>query len=299
MPGTELTTMNIEIKDLLDAGVHFGHQTRRWNPRSKPYVFAHRHGVSIIDLEKTFALLEKAAQFAEDTVAKGGNILILGTKKQAQDILREMGTACNMPFVVSRWLGGTLTNFATVKKSLDKYRRYLKMEADGSLDKLPKKEASVIRHEMARMQRNFEGLLDLNKLPDALFVVDTKNEAIAVAEGNRCGIPVVALVDTNSDPTLVQYPIPGNDDAVKSIRLICDVLTEAVQNGLARRPAKVAEKVVPAFVAPEVSDVEPEVTIAADIKLGDADEKSAAKKLARKPVRARAKKAPAKDKAAE
>ena len=270
--------MNITIKDLLDAGVHFGHQTRRWNPRSKPYVYDHRHGVSIIDLEKTFNLLEQAAQFAEETVAKGGKILILGTKKQAQDILREAGTATNMPFVVSRWLGGTLTNFATVKKSLDKYRRYLRMEADGSLDQLPKKEASSIRHEMARMQRNFEGLLDLEKLPDAIFVVDTKNEQIAVAEGNRCGIPVIALVDTNSDPPLVQFPMPGNDDAVMAFRLITVVMVEAIQNGLARREVKAPQKAIPTFVAKEAEEVEPEVTIAADIQVsGEEEEKPAAK----------------------
>jgi len=271
--------MNITIKDLLDAGVHFGHQTRRWNPRSKPYVYDQRHGVSIIDLEKTYALLEQAAQYAEDLVAKGGTILILGTKKQAQEILREAGTATGMPFVVSRWLGGTLTNFTTVKKSLDKYRRYLRMEADGSLDKLPKKEASSIRHEMTRMQRNFEGLLDLNKLPDALFVVDTKNEAIAVAEGNRSGIPIIALVDTNSDPTLIQHPIPGNDDAVKSVRIIADVIVEAIQNGLARREVKSSQKSMPSFVGKDVSsDVEPEVTIAADIQIAGEDEAATAKR---------------------
>ncbi len=280
--------MNITIKDLLDAGVHFGHQTRRWNPRSKPYVYDHRHGVSIIDLEKTFALLEQAAQFAEEVVAKGGKILILGTKKQAQEILREVGTATGMPFVVSRWLGGTLTNWATVKKSLDKYRRYLRMEADGSLDQLPKKEASSIRHEMTRMQRNFEGLLELEKLPDAIFVVDTKNEQIAVAEGNRCGIPVIALVDTNSDPTLAQYPIPGNDDAVKSIRMIADVMVEAIQNGLARRQEKVSPKAIPTFVGKETVEVEPEVTIAADIEVAGEEDKSAAK-----PRRRTAKKADA------
>lgn len=270
--------MNITIKDLLDAGVHFGHQTRRWNPRSKPYVYDHRHGVSIINLEKTYTLLEQAAQFVEDLVAKGGTVLILGTKKQAQEILREAGVATNMPFVVSRWLGGTLTNFATVKKSLEKYRRYLRMEADGSLDKLPKKEASSIRHEMTRMQRNFEGLLDLNKLPSAMFVIDTKNEAIAVAEGNRSEIPVIALVDTNSDPTVAQYPIPGNDDAVKSIRLITDVIVEAIQNGLARREVKAPQKAMPAFVDKNVgANVEPEVTIAADIEIAGEEESVTAK----------------------
>ncbi len=264
--------MNITVKDLLDAGVHFGHQKRRWNPKSKPYIFDHRQGVSIIDLEKTHRLLEAAARYVEDTVAAGGDILLIGTKKQAQEIVREAATTTNMPFCVSRWMGGTLTNYATVKNSLEKYRRFLRMETDGQLDKLPKKEASAIRREMARMHRNFEGMLTMTSLPAALFVIDTKTEYIAVAEGNRIGVPIVALVDTNSDPSLTKYPIPGNDDAVKSIRLITDVILEAIQNGLARREVKTAQRGLAPIVRPEFQEVQPEVTIAADIVVAEEEE---------------------------
>jgi len=264
--------MNITVKDLLDAGVHFGHQKRRWNPKSKPYVFDHRQGVSIIDLEKTHKLLEAAAKFVEETVAAGGDILLIGTKKQAQEIVREMATTTNMPFCVSRWMGGTLTNYATVKNSLEKYRRFLRMETDGQLDKLPKKEASAIRREMARMHRNFEGMLQMTSLPAALFVIDTKTEYIAVSEGNRIGVPIAALVDTNSDPSLAKYPIPGNDDAVKSIRLIADVILEAIQNGLAHRDVKPAQRGIAPIVRPEFQEVQPEVTIAADINVEEEEE---------------------------
>lgn len=227
--------MNITIKDLLDAGVHFGHQLRRYNPKSKKFVFDNRNGVSIIDLEKTYACLEKATAYVEQTVAAGGNILFVATKRQAQDIVREAAIASQMPFCTTRWLGGTLTNWATVKRSLDKYKRYLAMENDGSLHKLPNKEQSVIRREMARMKRNFEGLLEIKGPPEVLFVVDTKTEAIAVAEANRLNIPVVGLVDTNSDPSLLQYPIPGNDDSIKSIRIIVEAIMEAAQTGLSQR----------------------------------------------------------------
>ena len=230
--------MNTTPKDLLDAGVHFGHQLRRWNPKSKPYVYDNRNGISIIDLEKTHDLLGKACAFAEDTVASGKDILFIGTKKQAQDIVREVATACSMPFCVNRWMGGGLTNFATIKTSLVKYRKFLKMEADGDLAKLPGKEEAAVRRQMSRMHRNFEGILEINELPAALFVIDTKNEEIAVAEANRLGIPVIGLVDTNSDPSLINYPIPGNDDAVKSIRIIVETLMEAIQSGLSQREAK-------------------------------------------------------------
>ncbi len=259
--------MNITVKDLLDAGVHFGHQTRRWNPKSKPYVYDHRQGISIINLEKTYALLEKAVAFAEEISASGKDIMFVGTKRQAQDILREAATTVNMPFSVNRWLGGTLTNYATVEKSLEKYKRYLGMEADGSLQKLPGKEAAAIRREMARMNRNFEGMLEMKTLPSALFVIDTKTEEIAVAEARRLKIPVIALVDTNSDPTLVDYPIPGNDDAAKAIRLVVEVLLEAIQNGVARRvePSSKTKEFTP-FVRQDFVDTEqPEVTLSADL----------------------------------
>lgn len=261
---TEPIIMNITVKDLMDAGVHFGHQTRRWNPRSKPYVYDHRSGVSIINLEKTYEQLEKAVKVIEDTVAEGKDIMFIGTKRQAQEILREAAAMCNMPYCVNRWLGGTFTNFETILTSLKKYRRFIEMEANGEMDKLYAKEAAAIRREMTRMNRNFEGIKDISKLPGIAFVVDVKTEEIAVAECRKLGIPVVALVDTNSDPTLVDYPIPGNDDAVKSIRLITEVLVEAVQAGLARRVVQVKN---PQVISTRdfSSKVQPEVTIAADI----------------------------------
>jgi len=229
--------MNITIKDLLDAGVHFGHQLRRYNPRSKKFVFDNRHGISIIDLEKTYANLEKASAYLEDTIASGKQVLFVGTKRQAQEVLREAAISCQMPFCVNRWLGGTLTNFATVKGSIDKYKKYLAWEADGTMDKLPNKEAAAIRRDMQRMSRNFEGLLEMEKTPAAMFVVDTRNEEIAVAEAIRLGIPVIGLVDTNSDPTILTHPIPGNDDSIKSIRIVVETLMDAIQAGVARREA--------------------------------------------------------------
>lgn len=234
--------MNISPKDLLDAGVHFGHQTRRWNPKSKPFIYDHRHGISIIDLEKTYTFLERASAFVEELVASGKDILFVGTKKQSQEVVREAATSCQMPFCANRWMGGALTNFTTIKTSLAKYKKFLDMENTGELNKLPGKEAAAIRRQMARMNRNFEGLLEITGLPAALFVIDIRNEAIAVNEACRLNIPVVALVDTNSDPSLVDYPIPGNDDAVKSIRIITEVIMESVQNGLARRPVAKAQK---------------------------------------------------------
>ena len=227
--------MNITIHDLLDAGLHYGHQVRRYNPRAKKFVYAHRHGVSIIDLEKSFACLEKATAFIEDLVAGGKTVCLVGTKRQAQEIIREAATSVNMPYAATRWLGGTLTNFATVRRSMDKYARYKNMIMTGEMDKLPNKEAAAIRREMARMERNFGGIVELRDMPGAIFLVDAKHEHIAVAEANRLKIPLIALVDTNSDPTNIDYPIPGNDDSIKAIRLIVDVILEAIQAGLARR----------------------------------------------------------------
>jgi len=227
--------MNIAIKDLLDAGVHFGHQQKRWNPRCKHFLFDHRHGISIINLERTYELLAEAAKVVEDIVAGGGKILFVATKKQSQEIIREAATTAQMPFCVNRWMGGTLTNFQTVKTSLQKYKKYLKMENDGSLDKLPGKEAASIKHQMSRMNRNFEGLLEMGDLPAAIFVIDVNHEDIAVREADRLNIPCIALVDTNSDPTLVTYPIPGNDDATKSIRIIAEVILDAIQEGKTRQ----------------------------------------------------------------
>lgn len=230
--------MNVTAKDLLDAGVHFGHQTKRWNPRSKPYVFDHRQGITIIDLGKTHEQLAKAYAFLEETVATGGNVLFVGTKRQAQEIVREAATSCSMPFCVDRWLGGTLTNFSTVKKSIAKYKKYQQMETSGELLKFSSKEGAAIKREMGRMQRNFSGIVEMGDLPSAMFVVDANHEDIAVAEAARCNIPCVGLVDTNSDPTKLSHPVPGNDDAVKSIRIIVETIVQAVQSGLAQRESR-------------------------------------------------------------
>lgn len=269
--------MNTTPKDLLDAGVHFGHQLRRWNPKSKPYVYDNRNGISIIDLEQTHALLEKAYAFVESTVASGKDILFIGTKKQAQEIMREAATAAQMPFCVNRWMGGGLTNFSTIKTSLGKYRKFLKMDQDGELEKLPGKEEAAIRRQMSRMNRNFEGMLEISDLPAALFVVDTKNEEIAVAEGNRLGIPVIGLVDTNSDPTVLDYPIPGNDDAVKSIRIIVETILEAAQNGLAHREAKRVQKSAAPLVREQVFEQQEDVEVTLPAGYGEDEAKEASK----------------------
>jgi small subunit ribosomal protein S2 len=230
--------MNVTPKDLLDAGVHLGHQTKRWNPRSKPYIFDHRQGISIIDLEKTHAALEKACAFLENIVAHGDDVLLVGTKRQAQELIREAATATGMPYVTTRWMGGTLTNFETIKKSLAKYKKYQAMDASGELAKFSSKEESAIRREMARMTRNFDGIIGLTALPRAMFVVDTSYEEIAVAEAKRMNIPSIGLVDTNSDPTQLTYPIPGNDDAAKSVRIIIETIVAAIQAGLAHRETR-------------------------------------------------------------
>jgi small subunit ribosomal protein S2 len=234
--------MQVTPKDLLDAGVHFGHQTKRWNPRSKPYVFDHRQGITIIDLGKTHELLAKAYAFVEDKVAGGGNVLFVGTKPQARDIVREAATATNMPFCVDRWLGGTLTNFTTVKKSIAKFKKYQALETTGEINKLSSKEGAAIKREMVRMTKNFAGILEMPELPSIMFVVDASHEAIAVAEAQRCGIACVGLVDTNSDPTKLSHPIPGNDDAVKSIRIVVETVVAAVQAGLAQRDTRRAAR---------------------------------------------------------
>ncbi len=230
--------MNVTPKDLLDAGVHLGHQTKRWNPRSKPYIFDHRQGISIIDLEKTHAALEKACTFIENLVAHGDDILLVGTKRQAQELIKEAAATTGMPYVTNRWMGGTLTNFETIKKSLAKFKKYQAMDASGELGKFSSKEESAIRREMARMSRNFDGIITLTALPRAMFVIDTSYEEIAVAEAKRMKIPSIGLVDTNSDPTQLTHPIPGNDDAAKSVRIIIETVVAAIQAGLAHREAR-------------------------------------------------------------
>ncbi len=296
-------SISVTPKDLLDAGVHFGHQTKRWNPRSKPFIFDHRQGVTIIDLGKTHEALVKACAFLEETVANGGNVLFVGTKRQAKEIVREAATSVNMPMCIDRWLGGTLTNYETVKKSVAKFKKYQAMETSGELSKLPRKEESAIKREMTRMQKNFAGISDMGGLPSAMFVVDVNHHKIAVAEGARAGIPCVGLVDTNSDPTTVSHPIPGNDDAVKSIRIIVEAVTGAIQNGLSLRDTRRAQRgaadlkgttaglELPAssVVAAPDEDVLAKVELPADVAAvveGDV-EGAAAAAAKKKPVRAK------------
>ena len=233
----------IGVKELLDAGVHFGHQTKRWNPKMKPFIFDARNGIHIIDLSKTEAQLQAALDFLGTTVRKGGKILFVGTKKQAQECVRTTAKETGQMFVVERWLGGTLTNYATVKTSIKRLREIEKMEADGGINDYVKQEQAVIRREGARLHKYFDGLRDLDKMPAALFVVDTKREHNAVAEAKKLGIPVVALVDTNSDPDDAAYPIAANDDAIRSVRLILQAVSQAITQARAEFESKKSRRV--------------------------------------------------------
>ena len=231
----------ITMKQLLEAGVHFGHQTKRWNPKMKPYIFGARNGIYIIDLQKTVGLARSAFRFVNDVVAKGGTVLFVGTKKQAQDAIREEASRCGMFYVTNRWLGGTLTNFKTVKTGIDRLKTVEKMKADGTYERLPKKEVASLEREREKLEKNLGGIKDLARLPGVLFVIDTKKEYIAIHEANRLGIPVVAVVDTNCDPEGIDFTIPGNDDAIRSIRLFTSKVAEACIEGKARYGAWVAE----------------------------------------------------------
>jgi len=231
----------ITMKQLLEAGVHFGHQTKRWNPKMKPYIFGARNGIYIIDLQKTVGLARGALRFVSDSVAKGGTVLFVGTKKQAQDAIREEATRSTMFHVTNRWLGGTLTNFKTVKQGIDRLKAIEKMAADGTYERLPKKEVASLEREREKLEKNLGGIKEMSRLPAAVFVIDTKKEHIAVHEANRLGIPVVAVVDTNCDPEGIDYVIPGNDDAIRSIRLFTGKIAEACLEGKVRYGAWVAE----------------------------------------------------------
>jgi small subunit ribosomal protein S2 len=231
----------ITMKQLLEAGVHFGHQTKRWNPKMKPYIFGARNGIYIIDLQKTVTLARNAFRFVSDAVARGGTVLFVGTKKQAQDAIREEAQRAGMFYVTNRWLGGTLTNFKTVKQGIERLKTIEKMSQDGTYDRLPKKEIASLEREREKLEKNLGGVKDLSRLPSALFIIDTKKEHIAVHEANRLGIPVVAVVDTNCDPQGIDYVIPGNDDAIRSIRLFTGKVAESCIEGKARYGAWVAE----------------------------------------------------------
>lgn len=221
----------VSMKQLLEAGVHFGHQTRRWNPKMAEYIFTERNGIYIIDLQKTVKKLNEAYMFARDIAAEGGDILFVGTKKQAQDSVKEEAEHCGMPYVNARWLGGMLTNFNTIQRRIKRLEQLKTMEADGTFDMLPKKEVIKLQLEIAKLEKYLGGVKEMKKLPGALFVVDSRKEKNAIAEARKLNIPIVAIVDTNCDPDEIDYVIPGNDDAIRAIKLISQTMANAVLEG--------------------------------------------------------------------
>ena len=253
--------LSIGLKELLDAGVHFGHQTKRWNPKMKPFIFDARNGIHIIDLSKTLTQLEAATDFLSATVRKGGKVIFVGTKKQAQQCVKETAKECGQFFVVERWLGGTLTNYNTIKTSIKRLKEIEKMDADGSINNYVKQEQAVIRREAARLHKYFDGIRAMDKIPAAMFVVDIKREHNAVAEARKLNIPIVALVDTNCDPDLVTYPIAANDDAIRSVRMImatvCQVITLAQAEFESKRSRRVNEDAAPVEAAAVPAEAQP------------------------------------------
>ena len=250
----------VTMRQLLEAGVHFGHQTRRWNPKMKRYIYGERNGIYIIDLQKTMESIESTFSFLRDTVAKGGTVLFVGTKKQAQEAIKSQAERVTMPFVNYRWLGGMLTNFTTIYRRLQRLKELEAMESTGAMDVLPKKEVLRLRHEREKLERNLGGIRDMTRPPAAVWVVDTRKEHIAVTEARKLGIPVVAILDTNCDPDEVDYPIPGNDDAIRAGTLLTRIVADAVAEGLRMRAvygAEGANQEGAAQVAASPADEEP------------------------------------------
>jgi len=225
----------LSVKDLFEAGVHFGHQTKRWNPKMRPFIYGARSGIHIVDLDQTARLFKRAFDFLSETVARGGSVLFVGTKRQAQEIVREEARRAGMYFVTNRWLGGTLTNFRTIKGGLDRLRTLERMKEDGTYSQLPKKETVQLEKERTRLEKYIGGLKGMGAVPQAIFVIDPAQETIAVSEAKRLSVPIVAITDTNCDPDMVDYIIPGNDDAIRSVRLITGAVADACVYGAARR----------------------------------------------------------------
>jgi small subunit ribosomal protein S2 len=250
----------VTMRQLLEAGVHFGHQTRRWNPKMKRFIYGERNGIYIIDLQKTMGAIEATYAFLRDTVAKGGNVLFVGTKKQAQESIKSQAERVGMPFVNFRWLGGMLTNFTTIYRRLQRLKELEAMVATGATEVLPKKEVLRLAHEREKLERNLGGIRDMTRLPAAVWVVDTRKEHIAVTEARKLGIPVVAILDTNCDPDEVDYPIPGNDDAIRAGSLLTRIVADAVAEGLRLRSVYASEaagKEGAAPIAASPADEEP------------------------------------------
>jgi small subunit ribosomal protein S2 len=245
-------------RQLLESGVHFGHQTRRWNPKMRRYIYGERGGIYVIDLEKTLRGIERTYDFVRELGRRGGVVLFVGTKKQAQDIVAEQASRVGMPYVNTRWLGGMLTNFQTIHRRLLRLKELREMERSGAFDFLPKKEVLKLRHEKEKLERNLGGIQDLDRVPDAVYVVDTKKEHIAVTEANKLGVPLIAIVDTNCDPDEVDYVIPGNDDAIRAVTLVTTIIADALEDGrsqtgrdMADRAERKARPAAPAAAGPE------------------------------------------------
>jgi small subunit ribosomal protein S2 len=243
----------VTMKELLEAGVHFGHQTRRWNPKMGPYIFGARNGIHIIDLQKTVQFFKVAYNYVLETVANGGVVLFVGTKKQAQDAISEEAQRCGMFYVNHRWLGGMLTNYQTISRSIARLKEFEAMKEDGSLKRFPKKEILRMEKKAAKLERSLGGIKDMGRLPDIVYVVDPRKEDIAVAEGRKMAIPLLAIVDSNCDPTEIDYPIPGNDDAIRAIRLLTSRVADAVIDG-----KKLAEERLQAITDKEMAEAEAE-----------------------------------------
>ena len=249
--------MAVTMKELLECGVHFGHQTRRWNPKMAEYIFAERNGIYIIDLQKTLRMLETAVAYVQDVAAKGGTVLFVGTKRQSQEAVRAEAMRCSMYYVNHRWLGGMLTNFQTIRRSISRLDKLDADETNGLFEQMPKKEVMSLRREKGKLGNNLSGIREMKKIPEALVVTDTRKEHTAIAEANKLNIPIIAIVDTNCDPDPVDLPVPGNDDAIRSIRLICSVLAEAVieGRGSALEGAETADDAEQADAKPQQLDV--------------------------------------------
>ncbi|NBV42027.1 30S ribosomal protein S2 [bacterium] len=268
----------VTMRQLLECGVHFGHQTKRWNPKMKRYIFTSRNGIHVIDLQQTIKLIKKAYQVVREVVKNNGTILLVGTKKQAQDAIQSEAIRCGMPYVHHRWLGGTLTNNVTIRQSINKLKQYNRMSTDGTFEVLSNKEAAAKRKTLTRLSYYLDGIKDMHRLPSLVFIVDTKREMLAVKEANILKIPIIGVVDTNADPNEVQYPIPANDDAIRAIKLICSVISKAVLDGQAERSGVVVDEAIEenlvtetaagTFVAddegPEVAPIEPDFVAEAE-----------------------------------
>jgi small subunit ribosomal protein S2 len=247
----------LTMKELLEAGVHFGHQTKRWNPKMQKYIFGERNGIYIIDLQKTLKKFREAYAFVRDLAARGGNVLFVGTKKQAQDTVFEEATRCGMFYVNQRWLGGTLTNFQTIRKSIARLKKLEEMKETGEMERLPKKEALILDREREKLEKALVGIKAMEQLPSAVFIIDPRKEKIAVAEARRVGIPIVAIVDTNCDPTGIDYPIPGNDDAIRAVRLVTSRIADAILEGRGALTKEEAEEAAAPATEAEVAAAAP------------------------------------------